>query len=156
MLASNRWKACASAVVVSVAVAGGAGCGSDDDGNSDARKDVRAVYGQLQSRFEARDSQGVCARISKAAKRQVGSLGHAQPTTCARDVRQLFKWIKRDEASAGTPRKLVRIAVDGDEASGMAQVTATAQGRIVFVKEDGEWKLDNFFGITAPPPPDML
>lgn len=155
MLRPTDSKAWASALVLSAAIAVGAGCGGGEE-NGDADKQVRAVYAQLQSRFEARDSDGVCARISKAAKVQIGSFGHAQPTTCVRDVRQLFKWIKRERPGGPTAPRLVGVAVEGDEAMATARLTPGAEGQVPFVKEDGKWKLDNFFGITAPPPPDML
>lgn len=129
------------------------GCGGDDENEE---KRLRTAYAQLQDRFEARDSKGVCARISKAAREQVGSLGHAQPTTCARDVRQLFKGIEAEQAKPVAQPKAMSIAVDGDRATVTARLSENARGRVRFVEEDGEWKLDSFFGITGPPPPDML
>lgn len=135
---------------------GWAGCGGDDQQAEEAQKHVRTAYAELQSRFEARDAQGVCARISAAAKQQVGTLGHAQPTTCVRDIRQLFKWMKKDDAASAEARpRLVSVAVDDDGATATARLGANATGRIPFVDEDGKWKLDNFFGITAPPSADM-
>lgn len=130
------------------------GCGGD--GSQDDEKRVRISYKQLQTRFEARDSHGVCARISKAAREQVGSLGHAQPTTCPRDVRQLFKWVKKDDDGRTGRPKLIDVAIDGGTATVTAGLTDDTRGRVRFVEEDGEWKLDSFFGITGPPPPDML
>lgn len=155
MLGPIDLKGRASVLVLSAVVAAATGCGGGE-GNGDADEQVRTVYAQLQSRFEARDSDGVCARISKAAKEQIGSFGHAQPTTCVRDVRQLFKWIKLERPGGEAAPRLVDVAVEGDEAMATARLTPGADGRVPFVKEDGEWKLDNFFGITAPPPPDML
>jgi hypothetical protein len=132
------------------------GCGETD---GDERGRVRAVYAELQDRFEARDAHGVCARISSTAKRQVGSLAHELPTTCTRDIRRLFKWIKPNGSRPGGSTKrsrprLVSVAVDGETATATARLDDEATGRIPFVDEDG-WKLDDFFGITAPPPPDM-
>lgn len=145
-----RWMGSATALALAFA---GPGCGGDD-GNDE--QSVRAAYTQLQGRFEARDSKGVCARISKAAKEQVGSLGHASPTTCARDVRQLFKWIKADPATRGSRPKVVRVAMDGNKATVTARLSENATAPVRFVDEDGDWKLDSFFSITGPPPPDML
>jgi hypothetical protein len=133
------------------------GCGGGD-GPSDAEesKRVRAAYSELQSRFAAKDSAGVCARISRSAKEQVGSLGHAQPTTCVRDVRQLFKWIKTGGAGSAAKPQAMRVAMDGETATVTAKLSENARAPVRFVEEDGEWKLDSFFAITGPPAPDML
>jgi hypothetical protein len=156
VLAPNGLRIRVSALVVSATLVGaGGGCG-DGEQSGDAGKQVRAAYAQLQSRFDARDARGVCARITEAAKVQIGSFGHAQPTTCVSDVRQLFKWIKPGRAESTTAPRLVKVTVKDEKATATARLTSDADGRIPFVKEDGEWKLDNFFGITAPPPPDML
>lgn len=135
-----------------IAVVAGQGCGGGTDGEAE-EKQVRSAYAQLQARFEAKDTSGVCARISRKAKRQVGSMAHTQPTTCQRDVRQLFKWIKTD---ATARPKLLRVTVDGDKATVRTRLSESSTGRIPFVEEDDKWKLDNFFGITGPPSPDML
>jgi hypothetical protein len=132
------------------------GCGGGDDNDGDDERSVRAAYAQLQGRFEARDAKGVCARISVAAKEQVGSLGHATPTTCAKDVKQLFKWIKPAAAKRASRPRAMRVALDGEKATVTAGLTENATGRVRFVEEDGQWKLDSFFSITGPPAPDML
>lgn len=144
-----------AAIALAVSLSGAA-CGGDDGASDDEQaKRVRTVYGELQGRFAAKDSQGVCARLSKAAREQVGSLGHAQPTTCVRDVRQLFKWIEGGGGSAAKPQPM-RVAIDGDTATVTARLTDSARAPVRFVEEDGEWKLDSFFAITGPPAPDML
>lgn len=132
------------------------GCGGDKGSDADEAKRVRTVFVELQSRFAAKDSKGVCARISRAAKEQVGSLGHARPTTCVRDVRQLFKWIKAGGGGRGAKPRAMRVAMDGDTATVTAQLSENARAPVRFVEEDGEWKLDSFFAITGPPAPDML
>jgi hypothetical protein len=144
-----------AAVALAVAIAGPGCGGSRDDDSRDEAKRIRVAYTQLQTRFAAKDSEGVCARISKAAKEQVGSLGHARPTTCARDVRQLFKWIKPGGGASAQP-KATNVAMDGDTATVTARLGDNASAPVRFVEEDGEWKLDSFFAITGPPAPDML
>lgn len=150
MLGLRRvWPATALALVLA-----GSACGGDS-GEDDA-KNVRTAYTQLQARFEARDSKGVCDRISEAAKEQVGSLGHASPTTCVKDVRQLFKWIKAEPAGRATRPRAMSVAMDGGTATVTAGLPSAARTKVRFVEEDGAWKLDSFFAITGPPPPDML
>jgi hypothetical protein len=129
------------------------GCGGD---SNDDEKRIRTAYTQLQGRFEARDSKGVCDRISEGARKQVGSLGHATPTTCVTDVRQLFKWIKPAGTSKAARPKVMAVAMDGEKATVTAGLGGDAHGKVRFVEEDGQWKLDSFFSITGPPPPDML
>jgi hypothetical protein len=139
------------------AVLAAPGCGGGDDvSDAEQAKRVRSAYAELQDRFAAKDSQGVCARISRAAKEQVGSMGHAQPTTCVRDVRQLFKWIKADRARGAARPTATRVAIDGDSATVTAKLSDNASGPVRFVEEDGEWKLDGFFSNTGPPASDML
>lgn len=135
------------AVITSVSACGG--------GGADEEPRIRRAYVDLQGRFEARDPNGVCARISEAAKEQVGSLGHAQPTTCVRDIRQMFKWVTQGAARDVARPKLMRVAVDGDAATITARLVGETTGRIPFVEEDGDWKLDSLFGISGPPPADM-
>ena len=133
------------------------GCGGGDGASdADEAKRVRTSYAELQSRFAAKDSSGVCARLSRAAKEQVGSMGHAQPTTCVRDVRQLFKWIKSGGTGGVSRPAVTRVAIEGDTATVTARLSDNASGPVRFVEEDGEWKLDSFFAISGPPAPDML
>jgi hypothetical protein len=150
----RRFSRTATCGTLALMLVGVAGCGGDD--SNDDEQSVRQAYTRLQASFEARDANGVCARISKGAKKQVGSLGHAQPTTCSKDVRQLFKWITADKAKRATRPKAMSVALDGEQAIVTAGLGEGARGRVRFVEEDGEWKLDSFFSITGPPPPDML
>jgi cytochrome c551/c552 len=142
----KRTKTTAFAVAIAVVAATG-GCGDDDADH------VAAAFADIQARFAAQDARGVCSRITRRAQYQAGALGHAQPTTCERDVHDLFRWIAIQSPSKSP--KAVAVAVDGDYATVATALTSDAASDVPFVKQDGRWKLDSFFAISGPPPRDM-
>jgi hypothetical protein len=141
------------AVLTLMAALGAAGC----EGGGEEEQ-LKSAFEGLQEDFASHDAAGVCERVSERAKEQVGSLGHNRPTTCARDVRRLFGWVKDEtalDAGGGRAPRFAAAKVDGDEAVVRVTLTTYAKSRVEFVREGGEWKLDNFFGITGPPPIDL-
>ena len=136
-------------LVISCLALGAGGCGAERD-ERDERAAVRSAYEQIQRSFAKHDRRAVCAAISRKARRQVGFLGHEKPTLCRFDVGDLFKWI--DSSGA---RRALNVTVMGDTATVTYRLDAKTRGRIPFVREDGSWKLDNFFSTTAPPAPDL-
>jgi hypothetical protein len=128
-----------------------ASCGGD--GRSADAEAVRAAFVELRRDFAADDLDGVCVRISRAAKRQVGSIGHKRPRQCWVDVGEFADSLGKGDRG-GRP-KIVAVEVDGDRASVMAVLGKESRSKVPFVKEDGDWKLDSFYGNTAPPPKDL-
>jgi hypothetical protein len=125
-----------------------AGCGDDE---SDA---VRAAFRELRRAFLTEDYGGVCARMSRAARREVGALGHELPSTCPQDMRGKMSAAILSPRDRADP-KIESVEVDGDRATVLAMLGGTTPGVVRFVKHDGAWKLAQLFGTTAPPPPDI-
>jgi hypothetical protein len=124
------------------------GCGEGDE------RDIEEAFGELRRAYLTEDYPGICARMSTAVQREIGQLGHDEPTTCVRDMAQNMS------AAVLSPRdrvdpKIEEIEVDGDRATVLATLGGTTPGNVHFVKQDGDWKLDQLFGTTAPPAPDL-
>lgn len=159
-------------IVLAAAVAAalaGASCGGGDDDESADRDSAAAAKSRalvadppnpitesphpvtsavkaLRRAFLANDIEGICARMTDAAKREAGSAGHGTPTSCPRDVRRFFGMI--DDGSGwrhrGEPR-MTGLTLDGKQATA---VLALGQRlvNVPFTKEDGKWHLNGFFG----------
>lgn len=140
---------------------GAAACGDgseDDDGRAgprleldgDAERQVHETVEGLYDDLADYDAEAVCARMSEDAQEQIarGAIG-TQPSsrdaTCAETFGRFLDQTKRAGGFERTLQaEVVRIAVDGDEAT--ATVAFGAQrGVIPLERVDGEWKV----GISA-------
>jgi hypothetical protein len=134
-------------VVTLLTIAAGIGCGGEEQA-------IRDAFSELRRAYLTEDYRAACAGMTAAARREVGELGHEKPTVCPRDLAQNMS------AAILSPRDRVepeieRVDVTGDEATVTARLGGTTTGVVHFAKEDGEWKLAQLFGTTAPPPPDL-
>lgn len=137
----------AAAVLTALAVAATA-CGADHE------RGIRSAFSELRQAYAKGDPAAVCTLLSSAAQREVGELGHGEATACPRDLRRntaIGDLSRRDRAAPA----IREIEVDGDEATVVAVLGGTTPGVVHFVREDGEWKLAQLFGTTAPPPEDL-
>lgn len=145
--------AVAAAVIAAAAVAL-ASCGQTEEGR------VVAVVEQLQEDFATGDFAAVCEAVTVRTARQIGAFGHGgEATICTRDV---LAWMESDDLVAGSggdamkrarkPEVVdVTVGADGDSAT----VVLTFGGdpfEVPMVRVDGEWRLDDFLGASAPPP----
>lgn len=146
-LRAPRWLAAAAAVAAVAVVA--SACGGGDD-----EHEVRAAFGDLRTAYLEEDYGAVCARLSAQAKREVGRLGHLEPTSCPRDVAQNMSAAILSARDRAVP-EIEAVAVDGDSATVDAVLGGGTPGSVRFVKEGGRWKLGQLFGTTAPPPPEL-
>lgn len=161
MLSSNRLTR-SVVVAVAAAVVGVPACGGEDEQTAGRQLErqprvpqplppesphpVTTAVQDLRRAFLASDYEGICARMTAAAKREAGSAAHSEPTTCVPDVRKLFGLIEKGDGwrNRGEPR-VTKLTLEGDQAT--ATVALGQQlADIPFVKEGGEWKLNGFFG----------
>jgi len=130
------------------AILAGTGCG---DGEQDA---VRTAIGEIRRAYLSEQYSRVCSRMTVAAQREVGQLGHATPSNCPADI------AKQMSAAILAPRDRIdpeirEIDVDGDKATVTAIAGGNAPSTFYLRKQDGAWKLNQLWGTTAPPPPDL-
>jgi hypothetical protein len=148
---TGRLASCAAVALVAL---GAPACG----GESDAEQ-ISALIGNLQEDFAAERVGAVCAALGERPKIQIGTIGHeTRPTTCERDLRKLLGGIDYTAFSRGEPvpdlrrnpkPEVVEVEVSGDSA--MAHLSLEGKPlEAPFVKEDGEWKLDDFWIVTGP------
>jgi hypothetical protein len=133
---------------LALALAGGA-CGEQDDPER-----IGATYDDLRAAVAERDAGAVCDLLGPRARRQVRGIGHLLQFDCAPAVEPLLQTLTADGGSPAIAREgevvdvemrigaVVEIAVDGERL------------RVPFVVEDGEWKLDSFYG-RSPRPGDI-
>lgn len=122
-------------------------CGEDE-------RDVRAAFHEVRRTWLTEDYRGMCQHLTSAAKREIETIGHGLQRDCPSAVAE------RLSATILSPRDRVepeieRVELDGDSATVVAQLGGTTPGEVRFAKEDGAWKLERMFGITAPPPEDL-
>jgi hypothetical protein len=53
---------------------------------------------------------------------------------------------------AGGTVQAASVEVDGDRATMLAADESGWRVRVPFANEDGEWRIDDFFGVSGPPP----
>lgn len=131
-------------------------------GGASEEDQVVAAIETMQEDMAAGRVEAVCASMTDKPQRQIGSMGHGRiPTTCARDVRELVVGTEVAGPTQGlrrTPKPdIVDVHVDErrDRAVAMLKLAAADAFRVELAKEGGKWKLDDFFGVLAPPPKDL-
>jgi hypothetical protein len=135
-----------------VVTVGAPACGDDD---RDAGKAVRASLTAVVRDFAAGDFDAVCRRMSASAKRHVGVIGHGSPTACRRDIAIVVRSVGNGQRRRLEQPMVERVEFDGQRAAAVALLGKDrVPTRIPFVEEEGRWKIDNFFGISAFPPRD--
>lgn len=129
-----------TAVAVAAAAMVVAGCGqSDEQGVTDALADVQAA-------FAADDLLRMCRRMTPAARRHVGSIGHSSvdcPSKLAGVVHALRAEFQLRPVALPVIR---RVVVDGDRAIATVESAAGALTAMPFSKIDGRWRLDALYG----------
>lgn len=173
MLTSNNrlTRSIVLAAVVAAALAG-ASCGGDDEpsAGTEARDEqpprttaadtlsvpevppaesphpVTRDIKRLRKAFLAEDIAGICALMTQSAKIGAGTAVHGTPTTCARDVRKLFRTIEKGSGweYEGRPR-VTGLSTKRNEATALMSLGQRLM-RVPFSKVDGHWKLNGFFG----------
>ena len=121
---------------------------------ADRTAELRADVETLRRAYLEEDYRTVCAHMTAAAKREVGQLGHATPSSCPRDMAEKLSAAvlsRRDRVDP--PIRMVEI--DGDRATVVAVLGGTTPSVVRFRREGGVWKLAKLFATTAPPPPDL-
>jgi hypothetical protein len=133
-------------------------------GDSETEQDrIRAAIERVQGDMAAGRVKAVCSAMTTRPQRQIGSVGHGRkPTTCERDLREL---VQSTDTYLGSPtvglrraRKPNVLAVDIQPGGRKASATVTLgvdRFDIALAKEDGDWKLDDFFGASAPAPQEL-
>lgn len=141
------------ALVVASALAG---CSGQND-----EEQVADAVQAMQDHMAAGDFDAVCAAMTARPKRQIGTIGHGRrPTTCPRDVREMVLTAELQAPGDGlrdSKRPAIRsVRVDPSGERALAVLTVDGGAfHVELAKEDGEWKLDDFFGAVAPPLPDL-
>jgi hypothetical protein len=160
----------ATSIVLSSAVLllvpGLAGCGdSNGDGSGGAtqasgphERQIRASVEGLYEDLGNYDAAGVCARMSRAARRQIaqgaiGVRGKAGKGTCEDAFGRFLDLAKKSGGLQKTlTAKVGKIEVDGDEA--LVTVSFGQQrGQIPLTKVDGEWKMGVSVATPSTAPP---
>jgi hypothetical protein len=135
-------------------------CGSETETEEDR---VGAAIEDAHEALAEGRLTDVCAAMTERPKRQIGSVGHARtPTSCERDLRDFLKGLRdaaeasgevNDLTRAPRPRvKAVRLGRDGKSATAILVVPGGTPYDVPLVKQDANWKLDDFFGASGPPP----
>jgi hypothetical protein len=145
----------ALAVLMATVAIMASSCGDDGDTAED-RREIRAAFAGLNKRVAERDLVGICRSMARSAQRQVGSIGHGEPSTCENDVRKFLKSIEDDPRSRPIRPRIARMSIDGDRATVIADYEpGDDAGAFRFEREDGRWKLGLVFSTTATAPYDL-
>jgi ketosteroid isomerase-like protein len=148
------------ALLATLALAVGvASCGEDSgdgggEGGSSAKQaspsgdesDVKALVADLEEAFKTRDTKTICAKSTAAVQKQIKQL-EGYPT-CAQGLRDFLTDDPTGDSTLIEERYVVKsIRVSGRTASVVGDRAGNSrQGTARFAKEDGEWKLVNWFG----------
>jgi hypothetical protein len=122
-------------------------CGDD----TADREEIGRTFVALKEGFRARDERLVCRHLTTAAGRQVKLFRHREPTTCERDVAQFLTTLNGPAAMRlDVDPRVESIEVKGERAVVVARFGPQSTSAYAFAREDGSWRLDSLFGITAP------
>jgi hypothetical protein len=153
-------------VLVALAL-GAAACGDSDDGGGSAatgaetssaeaalgkgtdEQQIVAVFRYLRDRYNVRDAEGYCDKLSKSAKAQIMGTGTAlkQPGPCTEVMKHLLA-LGEELKYKLKPVKVYAVAIDGRKA--IVRTSGGIAGKtpkpLAGVKEDGEWKVSDVGG----------
>lgn len=118
---------------------GAAGCGEQDD------DDPATAVHELQAAFDTRDLAALCARLTKPARKQAGSVAHGRPYRCPHDLKRAFDLIEQGSEWGGRPA-LGKVSGEGDRATATLAQKDGWRADVPLAKESGTWKLAGFFG----------
>jgi hypothetical protein len=124
------------------------GCGQSDD------DEIHTTLREIRESFIAEDYGAVCSNLAPAARRQLGSFGHTEPTSCAADLASKLS------AEILSPRDRVEpaiqtIEIDGDRATAVTVLGGTTPTALRFVKVDDRWLLSTLFAASGRPANDL-
>jgi hypothetical protein len=137
-----------------------ASCGGEDDSSDGGGEPAailpepgpeRAVANALRDLHRAyadRDMRAICARMSRTAHRQAGSAAHNLPEAdCLPNLRNGMGAIREGGGLAGgEDLRVVAVRVSGDSATATLAGDVSEAIDVPFVREDGRWRIDTFFG----------
>ncbi len=116
------------------------------DVSSPAEKEVTETVARVYEAFAAGDAKGICAGMSKAARKQIAEGGNplapGKEMTCEQSFDSFLAAARQSGSLKQTFRaKVGKAEIDGD----VANVTVTLggkSGQVRLVKEDGEWRFN--------------
>jgi hypothetical protein len=120
-------------------------------GNGDPRAEIISSYEELTAAVLDRDAPTVCHGLTPRAREHVGLSGHLTSPDCVAGMRPMLQALARGREA---PRAHGRSDIDVAEISLRAVATMSIDGRRVkvpFAEQDGEWKLDSFYGLSPRP-----
>lgn len=103
---------------------------------------IRHVMQKIQADYIAGDAPAYCAALTAAGRKQVADVGKTLglPADCEQFIAKTSK-MSRDSGIEQKPTKVLRIAVDGNQATATISDGGRPPQPLAFVKQDGEWKL---------------
>jgi hypothetical protein len=138
-------------------VTGIIGCGGSGDGGAvasdvsdDGERDrVAAAFADVRTSVEDRAPARICAGLGARARDQLNHLGHGE-NGCAKGVEMMLAGLARQ--AGGTGMQSSSISDVDVKLSAVAKIDVGGRTiKLPFVAEDGEWKLDSFYGISPRP-----
>jgi ketosteroid isomerase-like protein len=136
---TSRRACCAVALAASL-LAGA--CGSDP---ANDRKEIRGTIEALQKAFARGDLAAACDAMTPDAHVHVGEAAHDAPKTCEKDIRMIYRGIRKAGLPDSAPR-VTAVAVDGDRATARVVLGGGTSLAVPVAREDGEWKVDALYG----------
>jgi hypothetical protein len=133
-------------LAITITAAPGMACG-----HRGADEAVRSAFAELRTAYLTQNYRALCKLMSPTAKREVGELGHEQPTNCPDDVARNLSAAVLAPRDRVTPR-IESVEVHGDRATIVARLGGTTPGYVYFSRRGGQWMLRQLFGTSAPPP----
>jgi hypothetical protein len=126
-----------------VALAGGVtACGgSSSDDKSAVQSRVKTIY----SGFADKDAGKICDSLSKKYKERITKrpLGKAGKQSCEK-VMGLVLSIGGQQLNQVDETKVAGVKLDGDNATADVVYKGGKKGKVVLIKEDGDWLVNNF------------
>lgn len=147
------------------------GCGSGDEGATDGGNanasdaaangdggnsrhtgqaaEIDKVLQANQSDFVDGDGEGFCSRLAPAGRRQVETVGRMFRIgrRCEPIIAELSR---RSQELKQKPTKLLSVEIDGDRATAVVSDGGRKPQKLVFVKQDGTWKMPDPGFSTGP------
>jgi hypothetical protein len=105
------------------------------------------MLSQLRSAYLRQDYLAACNHLTKGAQREIGLIGHGEPSVCDQDMKRHMSSTVLSKADLVTPR-LEGLRFNGDRATGRASIGDEEPIEVRFARDEGTWKLATLFAAV--------
>ncbi len=118
-------------------------CGDDDNNAQSGRptpsSEIEATFKKFEDEFQSGNAAAACGHLSSSGQRDAAALTGGSDETCVDALKAFGRGVSGLEQK---PSRILSVEVDGNSAVASVSDAGRPPVDVPFVREGGEWKLD--------------